>query len=70
MTHEEQLLKDEYGIVGIGALEMTMNNLIESKVKADETINKIKAISKSRQAPKTYKSPYAKFDKFHKKKRK
>ena len=47
----------------------SMKSLIAAKMSADESIAKIKALSKGMTEPKRPVSPYAKFDKFHRKKK-
>ena len=70
MTQEEAI---ENVVVATGfspkCIKNSMESLIAAKMSADELIAKIKILSKGMKVPKRPVSPYAKFDKFHHKKK-
>ena len=83
MTDYEKILAEEYriskdeAIVNVAVvtgfspdyIRNSMKNLIASKMSADEVLAKIKALSKVMTEPKRPVSPYAKFDTYHRKKK-
>ena len=71
MTHEEAI-KNVATALGwaIKSVERAVDILIQDKTDATEVIEKIKALAKSQpRKVKHHVSPYAKFDKYYKKKK-
>ncbi|MDE6338445.1 MAG: hypothetical protein K2K97_01495 [Muribaculaceae bacterium] len=70
MTQEEAL---DNLVIATGLsphyVKSAFESLIAAKLSADEMVAKIKILSKGMTGPKRHVSPYAKFDKFHHKKK-